>query len=324
MSTWCKNLADDSRFQGFIILLILFNAFLLGMETDPYLDEHSVYGKLLDTLEGIILAIFVIEIAIRMVAFAPNVMSFFKDPWNVFDFTVVAVSLLPVVGPLGVVARMARVLRVVRLLAFSQQLKLIVNTLLRSIPSMGHVVMLLTILVYTYAVLGITLFRDDRIRDLDRMNETVAKLPFGSEEREKLEAERDKLKANANRWGNVGLAAWSMFQTLTFENWVGLQDPLIQDYWWTPLFFLSFILLGVFVAMNLFVAVVMNNLEEAKAEQRAEPHVHDTFTQLMNNVENIKDQLTELEAALQAMRDAPKLEAASGASSAPSGTGSRD
>jgi hypothetical protein len=169
---------------------------------------------------------------------------------------------------------------------------------------MGHVVLLLTILIYTYAVLGIALFRDPRGSDLDQLEQAVQQAPLGSEERAKLEEERDSVKANALRWGNLGRAAWSMFQTLTFENWVGLQDPLMERYWWTPLFFGSFILVGVFVAMNLFVAVVMNNLEEVKAEQRSEHHAHDTYTQLMDHLERIKEQLTEFEDALHGLRDA--------------------
>jgi voltage-gated sodium channel len=306
MSTWCRTIADDPRFQSFIVALIILNAVVLGLETDPHIRQH--YGRLIDATEAMILAVFVVEIAIRVLAHAPRITSFFRDPWNVFDFSVVALALLPAIGAMAVVVRLARVLRVVRLMAFSQQLRLIVDTLLRSIPSMGHVVLLLSILIYTYAVLGITLFRDPQVRNLDKIEQALAQAPAGSEERARLEETRDKVHANAQRWGNIGVAAWSMFQTLTFENWVGLQDPLMEEYWYTPLFFGSFILLGVFIAMNLFVAVVMNNLEEVKAEQRAEHHAHDTYTQLIDHLERVKGQLTEFEDALQGLRDAPKQE----------------
>ena len=307
MSAWCRKIVEDPRFQVVIVALIIGNAVLLGVETDPTIRQN--YGYIVDRLESLILTVFIIEITLRLLAHAPHFANFFKDPWNLFDFCVVAVAILPAIGPMAMVARLARILRVVRLLAFSRQLRLIVDTLLRSIPSMGHVVLLLSILIYTYAVLGITLFRDPEIRNLDKIEQAVEKAPFGTEERARLEEQRDKLKANAQRWGNIGVAAWSMFETLTFENWVGLQDPLMEKYWYTPLFFGSFILLGVFIAMNLFVAVVMNNLEEVKAEQRAEYHAHDTYTQLMDHLERVKDQLTEFEDALQGLRDAPKNEA---------------
>jgi voltage-gated sodium channel len=301
MIAWCRKIAEDRRFQGFIMTLIVLNAIMLGVETDRSARQH--YAPWMDTLEAAILTVFVAEIVIRMLAHAPHVLTFFKDPWNVFDFGVVAVALLPSVGAMAIVVRLARILRVVRLLGFSQQLRLIVDTLLRSIPSMAHVVMLLGILIYTYSILGITLFRDPEVSELPRIEEAVAKAPPGSDERAHLEETRDKLKANAQRWGNLGTAAWSMFQTLTFENWVGLQDPLMEKHWYTPLFFGSFILLGVFIAMNLFVAVVMNNLEEVKAEQRAEPHGHDTFTQLLDQLAKMKEELTEFEATLQGLRD---------------------
>src|SRR5262249_11002376 len=185
MSAWCRKIADDPRFQGVIIGLIVVNAVLLGLETNPSVAQR--YGSLIDTLEALILAVFVVEITVRLLAYAPRVANFFTDPWNLFDFCVVAVSLLPAIGAMGMVARMARVLRVVRLLSFSRQLRLIVDTLLRSIPSMGHVVLLLSILVYTYAVLGIALFRDPKISDLDKLELAVEQAPFGSEERERAE-----------------------------------------------------------------------------------------------------------------------------------------
>ncbi|MCI0680642.1 MAG: ion transporter [Gemmataceae bacterium] len=304
MSTWCRAIADNPRFQAFIIALIVGNAVLLGVETNPTVEER--HGDLINVLEITILAIFVFEITVRLLAHYPTLGNFFKDPWNLFDFIVVAVSALPAIGPMGMIARLARILRVVRLLSFSRQLRLIVDTLLRSIPSMTHVVLLLSILIYTYAILGIALFRDDDgIKNLQQLKEDVAKAPFGSEERDDLEEQLKQVRLNELRWGTVGRAAWSMFQTLTFENWVGLQDPLLDKYWWSPLFFGSFILLGVFIAMNLFVAVVMNNLEEVKAEHRAEGHAHDTYTQLMNHLEKIKDELTDFEASLQGLRDAP-------------------
>jgi hypothetical protein len=205
---------------------------LLGVETNPQLRRS--HGQLIDVLERVILGIFVIEIALRLLAHAPRIAKFFKDPWNVFDFAVVAIATLPAVGTMAMVARLARVLRVVRLLSFSRQLRLIVDTLLRSIPSMGHVVLLLAILIYTYSVLGIALFRDPRGASLEQMEQEIHQAAVGSEERDALEQERDRVKANDLRWGHLGRAAWSMFQTLTFENWVGLQDPLMERYWFTP------------------------------------------------------------------------------------------
>lgn len=279
MINWCRNIAENPSFQNFIIGLIICNAVLLGLETEPYI--HREFGWLVDVTELVILAIFTFEIGVRLLAYAPAVLDFFKDAWNVFDFAVVAISLLPAVGPLGAIARLIRVLRVLRLLAFSRQLRLIIDTLLRSIPSMGHVVLLLSIIVYTYAIIGITLFHDPN----DHSPEWKAMWE--------------------QRWGNAIVACWTMFQTLTFENWVGLQDPLMRKYWWTPLFFGSFIMMGVFVAMNLFVAVVMSHLEDVKAEQRAESHAHDTYTQLIDYLEKIKGQMNEFESALQGLRNAP-------------------
>jgi voltage-gated sodium channel len=95
------------------------------------------------------------------VACWPRPLRFFADGWNVFDFVVVAASLLPQSGTFAMVARLARLLRVTRLVAVFPELRLIVSTMLRSIPSMGHVIMMLGLLLYVYAVLGVAMFREE-------------------------------------------------------------------------------------------------------------------------------------------------------------------
>ena len=139
----CRRIVQDSRFQGAVFLLILCNAALLGIETSDRLMER--YGTPFWAASAIIQALFVIEIAIRLCAYLPRVHEFFRDGWNVFDFLVVSLSLLPQAGPFATIARLARVLRVSRLVSIWPDLRLIIGTMLRSIPSMGHVIALLSL-----------------------------------------------------------------------------------------------------------------------------------------------------------------------------------
>jgi voltage-gated sodium channel len=112
------------------------------------------YGPVLDGIELAVQAIFVAEIAIRLLAFWPRPGTFFRDGWNLFDFVVVVASMLPQAGAFAMVARLARLMRVTRLVSTFPELRLIIGTMLRSIPSMGHVIMLLGLLLYVYAILG--------------------------------------------------------------------------------------------------------------------------------------------------------------------------
>ncbi|MSU78443.1 MAG: ion transporter [Gemmataceae bacterium] len=269
LQAWCEKTALRSLFQNFILVVIVLNSALIGFETSPYL-EHK-YADLFWWLNHSVQAIFVVEILIRLMACHPGYLNFFKSGWNIFDFTVVALTFLPEFGELATIVRMARVLRITRLVTYSPELRLIVDTMFRSIPSMGHVILLLGLLLYVYGVLGVNLFRG-------------------------ISPEQDI------RWGNLDRAVWTMFQTITFENWVGVADPVMVNHPWAWIFFATFILLGVFVGINLFVAVVMNNLDEVKEEHEQAKHVASDSNGILERVQSLKAQLEELEKLLQ--RDA--------------------
>lgn len=230
----CRKIVQTRAFQNAILLVIILTALLLGVKTSPRIVAE--YGPAVRALDVLFQAIFVVEIALRVLAFGPRFGAFFRDGWNVFDFAVVALSLIPTgAGPLAAVARVARVLRVVRLVTVSPELRLIIGTMLRSIPSMGHVVTLLAVLLYVYAVIGCHLFRE----------------------------------ADPQHWSGLGPALLALFQVLTLEGWVEMQNAVMDDYPLAWMFFGSFVVIAVFVVINLFIAVVINNLQAVQSEQSA-------------------------------------------------------
>ena len=256
----CRRIASSSRFQGFVMVLILANAVLLGVETYP--DIMARYGAAVERVEAIIQVAFVIEIAIRLTAYLPRLHEFFREGWNVFDFTVVTLSLLPAAGPFATVARLARVLRVSRLVSVWPELRLIIGTMFRSIPSMGHVIALLSLLLYVYGVLGYHLFHE------------IA----------------------PQHWGSLARSLETLFQTLTLEGWVEIAEQSPHPIGW--IYFASFIVIAVFVVTNLFIAVVINNLDKVRSEQA---HAEDEASEhraVLQKIEALKEQLNELEGAL--------------------------
>jgi voltage-gated sodium channel len=252
-------LARDSRFHFGTLALIVLNGLLMGLETVP--EVMARYGESLRLVNDVIQGLFVLEITIRILAFWPSPFRFFRDGWNVFDFTVVALSLLPVGGQFATVSRLARLLRVTRLVSVSFELRLIVQTMLRSIPSMGHVSLLLGLLIYVYGIVGFYL--------------------FGA--------------TDPGHWGSLGASMLSVFQLLTLEGWVEMQRALMPTYPWAWLYFSSFVVVGVFIVINLFIAIVLNNLESVRAEER----VSGASDQgLQRAIKDLRDQLERLEAAL--------------------------
>lgn len=114
---------------------------LVGLET--YDGIVASYGSIINVLDKLILGVFILEIVIKMGAHGGKPLDYFKDPWNIFDFTIVVVCLLPVQGQFVAVLRLARILRVLKLVTAVPKLQILVGALLKSIPSMFYVSILL-------------------------------------------------------------------------------------------------------------------------------------------------------------------------------------
>lgn len=263
MKTFSQALVGSVHFERFIIALILLNGAILGMETSAALTAQ--YGAWFEHAHGLILAVFVLEVIFKISAVAPRVGRYFGDGWNLFDFTIVVASLIPATGELAMIARLARLLRVARLVSTIPELRLIVATLVRSIPSMGHVLMLMGIIFYIYAVAGFHLFHEHDPR----------------------------------HWETLGLALLTLFRVVTLEDWTDVMYTAMDWHPWAWVYFVSFVVVGTFVVINLFIAVVINNLEEAKQERLAELELPPTHRELMTQLEDTRTALDRLQKNLQ-------------------------
>ncbi len=264
MTEAASRIVDSPRFQHFILGVIVVGAIVIGVETSATLTAR--YGAIIGAVELLIQTIFVVEIAIRVVACWPQPAAFFRNGWNVFDFAVVAASLLPQAGAFAMVARLARLMRVTRLVSAFPELRLIIGTMVRSIPSMGHVIVLLALLLYVYAVLGFHFFRE----------------------------------TDPAHWGSLGAALLTLFQMLTLEGWVEIQDAVLDPYPLAWIYFSSFVFVAVFVVVNLFIAVVINNLESVKHEQQIDTDRKGAHRGLLEAIETVRQRLEELEERLRA------------------------
>jgi len=209
---------EGPAFSRFIIGLILVNAVILGLETSSAVMAR--FGEVLISVNTAILGAFVIEIALKLVAFGPR---FFKSGWNVFDFFVVGISLVPTAGPLEIL-RALRVLRVLRLLSQVPKLRVIIESLLRALPGMGWTALLLVLVFYVFAVMGTMMFGQE--------------FP--------------------DYWGNLGASLFSLFQIMTLESWSsGIARPMAEVFPWAWAYFVPFILVSSFMVLNLFIAIIV-------------------------------------------------------------------
>ncbi|WP_395788699.1 ion transporter [Aquimonas sp.] len=229
MKALLERVLADPRTERFVLIVILINAVTLGLETDA--SVMARFGDWLHLLDKAALSVFCVEIAAKLYV---RGLRFFRDPWNVFDFAVVAVALVPASGPLTVL-RALRILRVLRLITIVPSLKRVVGALLGAMPGMASIVMLLSLIFYVSSVMATKLFG-----------------------------------ADFPEWfGSVAASAYTLFQVMTLESWsMGIVRPVMEVHPYSWLFFIPFILATSFTALNLFIGVVVSAMQSEIDSER--------------------------------------------------------
>jgi len=273
-----QHLVEASWFQNTITVFILFAAVLVGVETYPALQAR--HHTLLEIGDKLILSVFILEVVLKIGAQGKRPWRYFMDSWNVFDFLIVVACLLPFSGSAVTVLRLLRLLRVLKLVRALPKLQILVSALLKSIPSMGYVGIMLGLLFYVYAVAGVFFFG---------ANDPV-------------------------HFGDLPISALTLFRVVTLEGWTeilytnmygcdkfGYQDvmeactapermPLLSVG-----YFVSFVLVGTMVVLNLFIGVIMSGMDEARDDAAAEA---DEEKAALGTLPSIGDSMGEVEQRL--------------------------
>jgi len=266
---FCANIVANKWFDRIIIALIIINAAILGLETSPELNAK--YEAVFHFANQFILGVFILEAAFKITAVAPQVGKYFKNGWNLFDFSIILLSLIPATGQFAMIARLARLLRVLRLISALPELRLIVSTLLRSIPGMANVMLLMGVIFYIYAVMGFHLFHEH----------------------------------DPEHWRNIGISLLTLFRVATLEDWTDVMYKGMELSPYTWIFFVSFVVLGTFVIINLFIAIVINNLDEAKQAKLKELREPPAADEIMQQLKEAQETISRLQETL---RDAFELD----------------
>ncbi|WP_245944015.1 ion transporter [Acuticoccus kandeliae] len=261
-----RRLVESRQWEYFIVALILINAVILGLMTSS--QVMGAVGPLLNLLDGLILAVFVIEIAMRIAVYR---LRFFKDGWSLFDFFVVAIALMPASRGFSVL-RALRILRVLRLVSVVPSLRRVVGGLIAALPGMGSIVFLMAIIFYVFSVMATSLFG--------------ASFP--------------------DWFGSIGASAYSLFQIMTLESWsMGIVRPVMEVYPHAWVFFVPFIMVTAFAVLNLFIGIIVSGMqqeveEEANASRQA---LHDEQAVMANDIKALREDVRTLTLAIERLAE---------------------
>lgn len=254
-----KILLESRRFEWAITVLIVVNAVTLGLETSSAAMNFA--GPVLLAIDRLILAIFIVELLAR---FAVYRLSFFRDPWRIFDLFVVGVALFPATGGLTVL-RALRILRILRLVSMVPSLRRVVGGLVAALPGMGSIVLLLALVFYVFSVMATKLFGPS-------FPEWFSSIPA---------------------------SAYSLFQIMTLESWsMGIVRPVMEIHPWAWAFFVPFIIATSFTVLNLFIGIIVSAMQaEHEATAVADREA------LHDEQESILKELKALRADVKSLRD---------------------
>ena len=227
MTSYFSGLKDNRIFQFTVVAIIILNAILIGATT---YNLDPVFLELIHLLDYGITIFFVIEILIRFIG-EKNKANFFKSGWNIFDTFIVTISLIPIPNNSSfLVLRLLRIFRVLRLISVIPELKQIIEAILESIKRVFFVSLLLFIILYIYATMGSILFAND----------------------------------DPTRWGDLGIALITLFQVLTLSSWETVMLPMQSIYWWSWIYFFSFIIICGITILNLVIAILVDVVIQKK------------------------------------------------------------
>ncbi|MBD8877846.1 ion transporter [Roseibium polysiphoniae] len=251
-----KALTGSREWELAIVGLIVINAITLGLETSTAATE--ALGGVLTGFDRFILMVFVVEISLRIVA---NGFRFFKDPWNLFDFIIVSIALVPTSGPFAVL-RALRILRVLRLISVVPSLRRVIGGLVSALPGMGSIVVLMALVFYVFAVMATKLYGE----------------------------------AFPEWFGNLGRSIYTLFQIMTLESWsMGIVRPVMEVFPNSWLFFVPFILCTAFTVLNLFIGIIVSAMQEEHEHTADEDRkaIHTEAEHILTEVRELRAEMAE-------------------------------
>lgn len=254
-----KSFVESKNFQNFIIGLIILNGISMGLETSSYVMNR--FSTFILAFDKMVITIFTLEIVLRIYV---HRVSFFKDPWSLFDFFIVVISLVPANESFSIF-RILRVFRLFRLITVVPQMRKIVAALLSVIPGMLSIMALMALIFYIFAIMSTNLYSQ-----------------------------------SFPQWfGTLGESFYTLFQIMTLESWsMGIVRPIMEQHPFAWLFFIPFIFIATFVMINLIVAVIVDAMAVLKADEE-----DNIITEVKSSESGLQDEIKELKNEIKELKE---------------------
>lgn len=241
-------LHNNKFFEFSVIGVIIFSSLLIGVKT---YDLNPNYLLILEALDIGVTIFFLAEILLRFIT-TTNKKRFFHNAWNVFDTLIVTISLIPIdQSEYALLARLIRIFRVLRLVSAIPELRLLVNALLKALPSMGYVLLLMFILFYMYAAIGSFIFES----------------------------------INPVLWGDISISMLTLFRVVTFEDWTDVMYETMTVHPWSWAYYLSFIFFNAFVFLNMMIGIVIDKMQQE--HENDEEGVHERLKRIEQKLDKL-------------------------------------
>jgi len=254
-------LVDSDRFNGVIAAVIVANAVVLGLETYP--GVRAAHASTLQLLNDAFYAVFVAELVLRFASYGRRPQDFFRSGWNVFDLVIIGSAAIPAIRAQAQLLRLLRLARIVRLVRFLPDARILMLTVVKSIPSLFSMVVLTVVLLFVYGMIGWSIYGE----------------------------------ALPDSWGTIGRSMLTLFILLTLENFPAYLAEAEQVSPYAPVFFVSYVLLASFIVINLLIGIVIGSMEKAH-QHEAERTRPDPDSELLERIAHLQDSLAELKADL--------------------------
>lgn len=226
-------LVEAKPFTRAIFVVIILNTVILGLETVPAISSRV--GGLLNALNIIFIGVYVVEAALKLFAYRGG---YFRSGWNVFDFIIVITCLVPTGGVFSGlrVVRVFRVLRAFRLISGLKPLRKIVSAIVRSLPGVGWTFLLMMLVYYVFAIVGIHLFSD----------------------------------VYPQRFSSLPGAFGALFQLTTLDSWLTVVQPVVAVLPGAWVYFVLFMVISSFILINVVLGIVVDSMKIARDDEEAE------------------------------------------------------
>jgi voltage-gated sodium channel len=277
---------ESNPIDNFMIGVIVLAGVAVGLETFP--NIVALYGGVLHFFDMLLVALFTAEAVVKITLFAPKPWRYFSSGWNVFDFLILLLTTLPLVVGLGMgivetaiairslsIIRSLRALRFLRLTSEFRGIRIVVETLVRSIPQLGIVALLLVSLLYTYSVIGYNIFHENDPKHFGTLSQsmlTMFQCALGDFSNI-MHIQIDGSKFDSGYYESL---------LLHYGNVRSESFPVIA-----PVFFLSFVFVAGLTILNFFVGTIISELDNVRAEEHEQTNSLSSLTARFDKLEQM-------------------------------------